>query len=72
MSCFNNKNKGILSQDNIQSYLDLKIQLHRKYFDKEKIFIPINVNSCHWSLIIVNIKKKNIAYLNSYYNSGIL
>jgi Ulp1 family protease len=34
-------------------------------FEKEKIFCPINVNASHWSMLVIYIQEKMIAYYDS-------
>ena len=34
-------------------------------FEKEKIFCPINVNVSHWSMLVIYIQEKRIAYYDS-------
>ena len=31
-------------------------------FEKEKVFCPINVNASHWSMLVIYIQEKRIAY----------
>ena len=39
-------------------------------FEKEKIFIPVNINNTHWTLLVVYIQKKEIHYYDSMSGSG--
>ena len=39
-------------------------------FSKDKIFIPININNSHWTLLVVYIQKKEIHYYDSFSGSG--
>ena len=34
-------------------------------FEKRQIFIPCNINSCHWTLVVVDMRLKRIRYLDS-------
>ena len=46
-----------------------KTESKEKWFDNEFVLIPVNENSLHWTLVIVEIKKQNIIYCNSLSNS---
>ena len=39
-------------------------------FSKDKIFIPVNINNSHWTLLVVYIQKKEIHYYDSMSGSG--
>ena len=39
-------------------------------FSKDKIFIPINIDNVHWTLIVVYIQLKRIHYYDSMSGSG--
>jgi Ulp1 family protease len=35
------------------------------FLRKDELFFPINTNDSHWSLVVVNPKKKTFTYYNS-------
>ena len=37
-------------------------------FSKSLIFIPTNIDNCHWTLIVVYIEEKKIVYYDSLYD----
>ena len=39
-------------------------------FEKEKIFIPVNISNSHWTMIVVFVQKREIHYYDSMNNSG--
>ena len=39
-------------------------------FQKDKIFIPVNINNAHWTLLIVYIQKNEIHYYDSMSGRG--
>lgn len=41
-------------------------------FNLDKLFIPVNVNGSHWTLIVVFMQKKRIKYFDSMSGSGSL
>lgn len=45
-------------------------RLKLNIFDKRVIFIPININSTHWALSIINNHEKTISYLDSLVLKG--
>lgn len=41
-----------------------------KVFEKDKIFCPVNVNDNHWSMLIIYVQEKKIAYYDSMQVNG--
>ena len=39
-------------------------------FKKDKIFIPVNINNTHWTLLVVYIQRKEIHYYDSMNGRG--
>ena len=57
----------LLDADNTKKYTydNVKRWTKQNVFNFDKIFIPININNCHWVLIIIFIKDKKIMYYDS-------
>jgi Ulp1 family protease len=57
----------LLDIDNNKRYTydNVKRWTKQNVFNFDKIFIPININNCHWVLIIIFIHHKQIMYYDS-------
>ena len=57
-----------INNNKIYTYDNVKRWTKQNVFNFEKIFIPININNCHWVLIVILIKHKRILYYDSNIN----
>ena len=55
----------LLLPPNGYNYSNEKLVEEVQCFRKEKIFCPINVNASHWSMLVIYIQEKRIAYYDS-------
>lgn len=57
--------------ENIYNYDNVK-KWSKKFdiFEKNKIYIPININNMHWAIAIIYMKKKEICYYDSLSGDG--
>ena len=68
---FNSFFMGKLLTDGQYNYAAVK-KWSKKFdvFEKDKVFIPVNISNSHWTLCVVYVQKKEIAYYNSMRGSG--
>jgi len=80
----NNCTKKRKSSHYFNSFFLVKLIMNEKYtysnvkrwtkkfdvFQKDKIFIPVNINNSHWTMIVVFVQKKEIHYYDSMSGSG--
>eukprot|EP00602_Paraphysomonas_sp_CaronLab_P000220 CAMPEP_0185030244 /NCGR_PEP_ID=MMETSP1103-20130426/17070_1 /TAXON_ID=36769 /ORGANISM="Paraphysomonas bandaiensis, Strain Caron Lab Isolate" /LENGTH=521 /DNA_ID=CAMNT_0027565287 /DNA_START=187 /DNA_END=1752 /DNA_ORIENTATION=+ len=39
-------------------------------FEKEKVFIPVNISNTHWTMMVAYVQKRHIVYLDSFGGRG--
>jgi sentrin-specific protease 1 len=40
-------------------------------FRLESLFIPVNINNCHWAAAVINFQSRSITFLDSLGDPGI-
>jgi hypothetical protein len=60
-----------LLENRVYNYSNVK-RWTKKFdiFEKEKIFIPVNLNNTHWTMLMIHMQKKEIHYFDSLSGSG--
>ena len=69
MALFSNDNhyfdKRGCSYANVATFKALR---HQDIFECHRIFIPVNVSNCHWTLIVINLQDKNVKYYDTLHD----